>query len=204
LSNLSKNNNKKITCKKNNGGPKARWIYKVLVLTFGLSVFFSFISETLMDKLNVILSFFILSCIVFIGIIFDIIGIAVTSAEETPFHAMAAHKIPGGKEGVRLIRNADIVSNFCNDVIGDISGIISGAAGASIVAKIIYGNNDVPEIIISTLIAGTISTITVGGKALGKSLAIKKSKEIVYKVAYIFHFLKKRFGIELFPQKSGK
>ncbi|KXG78156.1 hypothetical protein AN618_05480 [Fervidicola ferrireducens] len=201
---MSKNNNKKSTCKKNNGGPKATWIHKVVILTFGLSVFFSFISETLMDKLNLILSFFILSCIVFIGIIFDIIGIAVTSADETPFHAMAAHKIPGGKEGVRLIRNADVVSNFCNDVIGDISGIISGAAGAAIVAKIISGKNDVSDIIISTLIAGMISTITVGGKALGKSIAIKKSKEIVYKVAYFLYLLKIRFGIELFPKKSGK
>lgn len=201
---MSKNNSKRSKCNKNNGRPKADWIHKVVMLTFGLSVFFSFISETLMDKFNLILSFFILSGIVLIGIIFDIIGIAVTSADETPFHAMAAHKIPGGKEGVRLIRNADVVSNFCNDVIGDISGIISGAAGASIVAKIISGKNDLAEIIISTLIAGLISTVTVGGKAFGKSIAIKKSKEIVYKVAYFLYLLKIRFGIELFPKKSSK
>jgi len=201
---LSKNNNKKGSGKKkNNGGPKAKWIRKVVILTFGLSVFFGLISETLMENLNLILSIFILACIILVGIFFDIIGIAVTSADEAPFHAMAARKIPGSKEGVRLIRNADVVSNFCNDVVGDISGIISGAAGATIVAKIVSGNNEVLDIIVSTLIAGLISTITVGGKALGKSVAIKNSKQIVYKVGYLLYLLKRRFKVDLFSKNSG-
>lgn len=201
---MSKNNNKKSSGKKkNNGGPKAKWIRKVVILTFGLSVFFGLISETLMENLNLILSIFILACIILVGIFFDIIGIAVTSADEAPFHAMAARKIPGSKEGVRLIRNADVVSNFCNDVVGDISGIISGAAGATIVAKIVSGNNEVLDIIVSTLIAGLISTITVGGKALGKSVAIKNSKQIVYKVGYLLYLLKRRFKVNLFSKNSG-
>nr|PZN03490.1 MAG: hypothetical protein DIU66_07355 [Bacillota bacterium] len=201
---MSKNNNKKGSGKKkNNGGPKAKWIRKVVILTFGLSVFFGLISETLMENLNLILSIFILACIILVGIFFDIIGIAVTSADEAPFHAMAARKIPGSKEGVRLIRNADVVSNFCNDVVGDISGIISGAAGATIVAKIVSGNNEVLDIIVSTLIAGLISTITVGGKALGKSVAIKNSKQIVYKVGYLLYLLKRRFKVDLFSKNSG-
>lgn len=201
---MSKNNNKKGSGKKkNNGGPKAKWIRKVVILTFGLSVFFGLISETLMENLNLILSIFILACIILVGIFFDIIGIAVTSADEAPFHAMAARKIPGSKEGVRLIRNADVVSNFCNDVVGDISGIISGAAGATIVAKIVSGNNEVLDIIVSTLIAGLISTITVGGKALGKSVAIKNSKQIVYKVGYLLYLLKRRFKVNLFSKNSG-
>lgn len=201
---MSKNNNKKGSGKKkNNGGPKAKWIRKVVILTFGLSVFFGLISETLMENLNLILSIFILACIILVGIFFDIIGIAVTSADEAPFHSMAARKIPGSKEGVRLIRNADVVSNFCNDVVGDISGIISGAAGATIVAKIVSGNNEVLDIIVSTLIAGLISTITVGGKALGKSVAIKNSKQIVYKVGYLLYLLKRRFKVDLFSKNSG-
>ncbi|MCG0274989.1 MAG: hypothetical protein L5655_02335 [Thermosediminibacteraceae bacterium] len=144
-----------------------------------------------------------MSVIVFIGIMFDIIGIAVTSADETPFHAMAADKVPGGKEGVKLIRNADVVSNFCNDVVGDISGIISGAVGASIAAKIL-NSGELSEILVNTFIAGLISTITVGGKALGKTIAIQNSKNIVYRVAYILFLLKKRFGIDLFPRKMSK
>ena len=35
-----------------------------------------------------------------------------------------------------LIRNAGKVSSFCNDVIGDISGVISGTASALIVFNI--------------------------------------------------------------------
>ncbi|WP_187695068.1 hypothetical protein [Thermosediminibacter litoriperuensis] len=201
---MSKNNNKRCKNKRNNGGPKAGWIYRVVFMTFGLSVFFSLISETLVEKVNLIVSFFILSGIVLIGIIFDIIGVAVTSASETPFHAMAADKVPGAKEAVKLIRNADVVSNFCNDVVGDISGIVSGAAGASIVVKIISGGSELKEILLSTLIAGLISAMTVGGKAFGKNIAIKNSKEIVSRVAYILFLLKERFGIELFPGKTGR
>ncbi|WDC83794.1 hypothetical protein PL321_14940 [Caloramator sp. mosi_1] len=81
--------------------------------------------------------FFVLISIIFVGIIFDIIGVAVTAAEEAPFHSLASRKVKGAKTAVKLIRNADKVSNFCNDVIGDICGVVSGAAGAIIISKLI-------------------------------------------------------------------
>ena len=97
----------------------------------------SFISENLIKNINVVFAFLILIIIIFIGILFDIIGVAVTAADEPPFHAMSANKQKGSKEAVILIRNADIVSNFCNDVIGDIAGTLSGAAGATLVYRIL-------------------------------------------------------------------
>ncbi|KYO65812.1 hypothetical protein [Thermovenabulum gondwanense] len=200
---LFKKNKSKIM-KNNNGKPKANWILKVIILAFGLSVFFSLGSEILMSRVNIIISFIILVGIIFIGILFDIIGTAVTSADEAPFHAMAADKVKGGREGVRLIRNADVVSNFCNDVIGDICGIISGSAGAAIVLKIFISKGGIKETLTSIIISGIISTVTVGGKALGKTFAINNSKEIVYKVAYIACLLNEKFGIDLIPKSCPR
>ncbi|MGB9813859.1 MAG: hypothetical protein ACPLRZ_08220 [Thermovenabulum sp.] len=193
-----------ISTKNNNGKPKAQWIVKVIFLAFGLSVFFSFSSEILMSRVNLLISFIILIGIIFIGILFDIIGTAVTSADEAPFHAMAADKVKGGREGVRLIRNADVVSNFCNDVIGDICGIISGSAGAAIVLKIFITKGGVKETLMSIIISGIISTLTVGGKALGKSFAINNSKDIVYKVAYLAYLINEKFGIDIIPSKNSR
>lgn len=188
----------------NNGSKKAKWIYWVFILAFGLSVFFSFISEITMNRVNIVISVFILLVIIFIGILFDIIGIAVTSASETPFHSMAADKVAGGKEAVKLIRNADVVSNFCNDVVGDICGIVSGSAGASIVLKVLTDAKDINETIFSIMMAGLISTLTIGGKAIGKGIAINNSKRVVYSVAVFLYFIKKRLGIDIFSDGNGR
>ncbi len=184
---------KKKNSKKNKEGSRAGWIFKIIILAFGLSVFFSFIAEVLLKKVDVFISLLILLAIIAIGIVFDIIGVAVTSASETPFHAMAADRIRGGKEAVKLIRNADKVSNFCNDVIGDISGIISGTAGAAIILKALLHVNGKKEMLLNILMAGVISILTIGGKAMGKSVAINNSKAIVYAVALFLSKLKAHF-----------
>ena len=67
------------------------------------------------------------------SIFFDIIGIAATAAEEVPFHSMASKKQDGAKWAIILIRNADRVSSFCNDIIGDICGVLSGAVSTYII-----------------------------------------------------------------------
>ena len=69
-------------------------------------------------------AFIVLLLIVFLGILFDIIGVAVMSANEKPFHSMAAKKLPGAVEAMKLLRSAEKVSSFCNDVVGDICGVV--------------------------------------------------------------------------------
>ncbi len=197
--NVRKKFNKTKRVNDNNGGTKAKWIYKVFIIAFGLSVFFSLISQNIMSKVNIIVSIIILLIIIFIGILFDIIGVAVATANETPFHAMAADKVPGGKEAVKLIRNADVVTNICNDVVGDICGIISGAAGATIVLKAVLKSDSISETIFNVVMSGLISTLTIGGKAIGKVFAINNSKKIVYDVALFIYILKNRFKIDVIP-----
>lgn len=161
-----------------------RWVILVSFWTFFLAITLTWVTRALLQNLrSVLISFVLLILIIALGILFDLIGTAVTAAEETPFHAKAAKKIYGAKKGIYLVRHADLVANFCNDVIGDISGIVSGIIGTVIVVNLVQRSAKLNEILLSILLAGTVSALTVGGKALGKSLAINRPTELVLFVA---------------------
>ncbi len=102
----------------------------IAVITFVLAAIFSVISSSILGEVMWVVGFIIVLLIVLIGIVFDMLGIAATAADEVPFHAMAAEKVSGSKEAILIVRNADRFASFCNDVIGDISGVISGTASA--------------------------------------------------------------------------
>ncbi len=170
-----------------------RWVIKITILTFGISAILSFISEMLLRNVEVLVAFIILIIIIMIGIIFDIIGVAVTAADETPFHSMSSRKITGAKTSVKLIRDASKVSNICNDAIGDISGIISGAAGAVVIERIMNISSSSDKLALSIALSSITASITVGGKALGKHFAITQCNNIVYKIGYIVESIENIF-----------
>ncbi|HEX3043649.1 MAG TPA: hypothetical protein VHY08_02765 [Bacillota bacterium] len=151
-------------------------------IKIGLFTFtFSFlISYSFQFSLAVWVSIIILGLIVITGIFFDIIGTAVTAANEAPFHAMGACKVKGSKQAIYLIRHADQVANFCNDVVGDIAGTISGAIIASISLGFVKDGSIISEQLFGAAAIAFIAALTVGGKALGKSYAIAKANQIVY------------------------
>ena len=136
-------------------------------------------------------AFLILLGIVLIGILFDVIGVAVTSADEKPFHSMAARKVPGAQESIRLLRNAERVSSICNDVVGDICGVVSGSASATIAGQILnhfeFSWPQAVGLIMSALVAG----LTVGGKAVGKTFAIGSCTVIVQSVGKVIWWLRR-------------
>ena len=174
--------------KKSKQNRKDHWLWQVFIITFILAMAFGAVSNTVVNKLNIVMASILLFIIIGIGIIFDLIGMAVASAVEAPFHAKATKKSKGAKEAVRLVRNAPMVSNICNDVIGDICGIISGSIGALLSVSISETfNYDI--IIVSLLISAIIASLTVGGKALGKKLAINKCTEIIYTTGSIIHYV---------------
>jgi CBS domain containing-hemolysin-like protein len=186
---------KKRTVKK----PKTdhRWIAVIFLATIAISIVMSFIATNLLNLATLAVSFVILICIVLIGILFDVVGVAVTAASETPFHAMASRKVPEAQEALHLVRNANRVSSFCNDVIGDICGVISGSASAVIAGRVIAKSAGAAETLVSLLMSALVAGLTVGGKAYGKSLAIQRSTEIVQATAKVLHFfgqIPARFG----------
>ena len=169
-----------------NGSNKI-WILTVTILSFFISVILTAASSDVLKEAGIFTAFLVILVIILINIIFDTIGTAVTAAEEAPFHAMASKKLYGAKQAIRLIRNADKVSNVCNDVVGDICGIISGAAGAYIIFRLIGSSGNVTAV--ELIVTGMITALTVGGKALGKIIALQNSNYIIYKVGSIIHFL---------------
>lgn len=170
-----------------------KWIFKIVIMTFIISLTFSLLSETTIPKVNIVLGILILILFIGIGILFDIIGVAITSSDEAPFHSMNSRKVKGADIAVLLKQNADKMSSFCNDVVGDICGIVSGTA-ASIIAVSIAGTFNTDSFITMLLVTATVASLTIGGKAVGKSFAINKSNYILYEVAKLiskFYKIKK-------------
>ena len=162
-----------------------RWALTIFLVTIAVSATISFVSGEVMDRSSMAVAFLILLVIVAVGIVFDIVGVAVTSADEKPFHSMASRRVSGAREAIRLLRNAEKVSSICNDVVGDICGVVSGAASATIAARaIMYLDFSWPQLVslgMSALVAG----LTVGGKAIGKTVAMNSCTEIVFLVGQI-------------------
>ena len=175
------------------------WILTITVVSFLISTILTIASSNILKEADIITAFLVIFLIILVNISFDIIGTAVTAAEETPFHAMASRKRYGAKQSLKLIRNADKVSNVCNDVVGDICGIISGAAGAYIIFRIIGSREAIT--ITELVVTGLITALTVGGKALGKTIALRNSNYIIYKVSVIIKFVKDKFS---FIRRRGK
>lgn len=173
--------------KNSNNLAKWTWVIKIFVITFVLAVMLSLLSETALRNLSLFPAFIVLFLFVFLGVLFDTIGIAVATADLTPFIAMSSKRVKGAKEGMFLLQRAEIVSNICNDVVGDICGIISGAAGGIIVITIITMSKNASELITSVVLSAIIASITVAGKALGKIIAMKDNKEIVLFVGRLIH-----------------
>lgn len=162
-----------------------KWTVIVTVLAFVLSVLFTLLTDGAED-LNNFVAIAVLFIIVLISIICDMLGTAVSTATEEPFHAMAAQRIKGAKETIKIIRSAQQLSSFFNDVIGDIAGIISGSMTAAIVVKI--ATSPTSDMLLELILTGLVSALMIGGKALGKGYALTNSNTIVFILGRIICF----------------
>ena len=179
-----------------------RWVVTIFFTTILISGTISLLSDEIMSRSGMAVAFLILLFIILIGIIFDIIGVAVTSADEKPFHSMAARKVPGAQEAIRLLRNAERVSSICNDVIGDICGVVSGSASATITTLILMNSQSGWPRGISLAMSALVAGLTVGGKAIGKTFAMNSCTTIVHTAGKIVYFL--RHIPDIFRKKKQK
>lgn len=154
-----------------------KWAVFVLILSFVVTATLSFLSGEALNDLPVIIALIILLLFIVVGIVFDMIGLAVATADIKVFNSMAARRVRNGKKAVSLIKNAERVSSICNDVVGDIAGVVSGATSATIAAKLfadLKGN-----FWLSLALTSLVAALIVGGKAFCKTYAIKYSNKIV-------------------------
>ncbi|MGI5921328.1 MAG: hypothetical protein ACOX6I_06300 [Syntrophomonadaceae bacterium] len=174
----------------------------VTFFTFFIALLVSIGSQALMKAISdIAVAIILLIIIVFLGIFFDIIGTAAAATSVPPFNAKAAKRVFGARQAVKLARNAGAVANFCNDVVGDIAGTLSGAIGATIVYYLVGRFNFVDSVLTGAAMTSFIAAITVGGKSIGKSIAINNANNIIFSVAIILGWWEKITGIELFKNR---
>lgn len=162
-----------------------RWAFKTFILSICLSIVFSVISQSLFPHLSVILSIFVIVFFVALSTIFDMVGVAVTSAELQNLKKYEKHK--SFATAVKLCENTEKISSFCGDVVGDICGILSGAGGVSLVLSM---NITEPNVyfIVTCLNSSLIAGLTIFCKAILKGYAVENAEKVVIKTASILDF----------------
>ena len=156
-------------------------------MAVALSAVLSLASQSMLSGAGVAVALLILALFIGLGIVFDVIGVAVTAADPKPFHSMASHREKGAREALGLLRNASHVSSVCNDVVGDICGIVSGTTTAVIVVRLQTAFALPESVLLSVAVTALVSGLTIGGKALGKTVALNKSTSVVYWVGRFLH-----------------
>lgn len=175
------------------GNTRVKWLITIFVMALLISAAFSFLSQELLLAASLFGAFIVLFTIIVIGILFDLLGIAVTAAEEKPFHSMSSRKVRGAAEAIWLLRNADKVSSICNDVVGDICGIISGAAAAAVAMEAVFYFHSLSLRILQILLSAFVAALTICGKAFCKQIALQNSTAIVHGFAKIIYRFKRIF-----------
>ena len=173
-----------------------KWPLTVLLISLTLSFVFSVLSQYALSGAGIAVSVVVIVVFIAISIIFDMIGVAVTAAQLQPFRAMASRKVRGAKESIKLINNAEKVASVCADIIGDICGILSGAAGSAVALIFISSTGGgFLSILIASLVSSIIAGLTIFGKAMFKKYAIKNCEKVVLvigKLLSIFHIERKQ------------
>lgn len=179
-----------------------RWTSRITLLTMVLSIIFSILSAVFLTGSTVALGMTVVLFFILLGIASDTIGLATAAAVEPPFHAMAADKIAGAKEAVKVCRHAEVFSSFFNDVIGDIAGIVSGTATAVVVLQLTFlaghSEDSFYYSFIAVVFTSIVAALTVGGKALCKSLAIRGSIKIILLLGKVIYFVENKLRIPIF------
>jgi CBS domain containing-hemolysin-like protein len=148
------------------------------------------------------LAVFLLLIIIMVNIAFDIVGTAATAATEAPLNAMAARKVTGAQEGLHLVKNADKVANFANDVIGDVAGTVAGALGITLMSRALLAWPGTSELWLNILMTASIASLTVAGKAMGKRVAVTQANQVVFLAGRIIAGYRRTIGS--FTGRRGK
>ncbi len=163
-----------------------RWAFKMFVLAMCLSSLFSLLSHSVLSSLGAIMACVLIAIFIFIAVVFDMIGIAVASADEDFFKREMEKGTKGSEVALKLTKNSEKVCSFCADVVGDICGILSGAGGACVTLSIAR-NLSSPSLalIVTTLVSSLIAGLTILFKALMKGRAIKNAEKIILRLGRI-------------------
>jgi len=181
-----------------------KFLLIVFIITFLIAAILSSGTEFILRVLPLTLTWVLLIIVITIGVLFDVIGIAVAAADEAPHHSRAAKKVFGSRQSIFLIRRADKVANFANDIVGDITGTLSGAMGAAIIILLTTEYSYLSEwkVILNILLLALIAALTVTGKAWGKTVAINEANNIIDITGRVIATFEKFSGLDLTKTKK--
>lgn len=165
----------------------ALWIVKISILAFALSLVFSSLSETVLTNSGIAVATLVIIFFLIVQYLTDMIGNAVTACEDNCFDERVKSKKRGAREAAILVRNKDRVSSLLCDIIGDICGILSGSAGAAIVAKLATSGSKI-SILVAGIVTALIASFTVAGKAWGKAYSKNNCEGITLKCGKFMAF----------------
>lgn len=177
-----------------------RWAIKIFVLTICMSCLFSLLSQTILSSMGVIMAIITIFFFISISVIFDMIGTAITCTSEE-YYLKRIDKDKGAGVALSMKKNSEKVCSFCNDVVGDICGILSGASGACVILSITKNiQSDAIIVVVSSLVSAIIAGLTIFSKALMKSYAINNANEFILKIGKIiensFFYRKKQKTVD--------
>lgn len=163
---------------------KCLWAFRMFIIAVFMSLFFGFLSQTLLSKMGALIAIIGIIFFIFVSVFFDMIGIAVASANIETFRSWAKEKKIGADIGIKLCENSEKVCSFCADVVGDICSTLCGAGGACIVVALTNDiNNANIVMLVSISTSALIAGITIFFKAIMKERALKNSNRIILNLA---------------------
>lgn len=175
--------------------PALRRLLTVGTGAFFLSLTLSFLSDEFLQRVDLTLALVLLLVVVAAGILFDMLGVAASSAREAPFHAMAADRVPGAAEAIALVRNAAKVSSFSQDMVGDVAGTLSGAIATTIVYAVIQRRPELASVPLTPVLVALVSGLTIGGKAAEKEFALRRWDRILLLAGRVVRFWNRLVGL---------
>ena len=178
--------NRKVNIESFSGSKKHRWAIKMFVIAICMSLFFGFISQTLLTSMGIIIASICIIIFIFLNVLFDWLGIAVASADYDVFEKWQSEGIKGANIGLILCKNSEKMCSFCADVVGDICSTLCGAGGACIITSITSSTLNNNTITLTTIIVSAIiASVTIFFKAIMKEMALKKSNKIILKLGFL-------------------
>lgn len=174
----------KVAIQNYQGLKKYVWAIRMFLIAISLSLFFGFISQTLLNSMGIIVATICISFFIFLSVLFDMIGIAAASADIEYFIELEKRNEKGASTGIKLCKHSEKVCSFCADVVGDICSTLCGAGGACIVVAL---TNQIADsniiLLISISVSALIAGISIFFKAIMKERALRRANKIILNIA---------------------
>jgi CBS domain containing-hemolysin-like protein len=169
-----------------------KWLCQIFVLSLVLSIAFSLLAQLTLSHTNLAISLILIIVLIVISVIADIVGVAVTACSVKPLLGSIEKHVFGARMGLKIVKNADKASSICSDVIGDICSILSGAGGVSITIQLSNLLPAVSGFVLALLVNAVIASLSIVGKAVGKTYALNYPFQVVLSVGKFFSIFSKR------------